>query len=368
MDTVQQFTIKDILIVDDEPSICQSLQAFLEDADYRTEIAYNGQEALDYISIAAPDMIILDLRMPAMDGHELLQNLSLSHPEMPKLVISGTGDISIAMQSIQDGAWDFIQKPLTDLKILQHKIASLEEKAQLLLENKLHQLNLERLVDEKTKDIQRLNQKIIDDQTDVINTQKEIVGRLGDVIETRSKETGNHVRRVANISRILALKYGLDPHEAELLRMASPMHDVGKVGIPDSILMKQGKLTEQEFEEVKTHTTIGYEMLKNSRQPIIQAAAIVALQHHEYWDGSGYPQGLKGDSIHIFGRITCLADVYDALRQKRLYKKSWSEGDALAFIKEQSGMMFDPSLVEHFVQNISEIEAMIDKINAEDTL
>lgn len=352
----QRYTIKEILLVDDEPSICDSLQAFLEDLGYRVAVAYNGQEALDHISLTQPDLVILDLHMPAMSGHELLKKLAVKYPEMPKLVLSGVGDISVAIQTIHEGAWDFLSKPIKNLNILLHKISQSEEKARLIIENKLYQKNLERLVDEKTADIQCLNQEIID-------TQKEIIGKLGDVIETRSSETGNHVQRVAHISRLLAIKYGMPSSEAELLRMASPMHDVGKVGIPDQILMKRGKLSEEEFEQIKTHSTIGHEMLKNSNQPIIKAAAIIALQHHEYWDGSGYPQGLKREEIHIFGRITCIADVYDALRQKRLYKEPWEQGETLDFIRKMSGQMFDPKLVELFFNNIPEIDEIIDNID-----
>jgi putative two-component system response regulator len=359
MNNNQRFTVNSILLVDDEPSICFSLQAYLEDAGYQIMIAHNGQEALDYISVSEPDLVILDLYMPAMDGHELLKRLSVSHPDIPKLILSGVGDISVAMQTIHEGAWDFIAKPITDLSSLRHKISMINDKANLLLENSLYQKNLERLVDEKTADNQRLSQEIIE-------TQKAIIGKLGDVIETRSNETGNHVRRVAQISRMLALKYGMDPQEAELLCMASPTHDLGKVGIPDRILMKRGKLTAEEFEEIKTHTRIGNDMLKNSQQPILRAAAIVALQHHEYWDGSGYPQGLRGEDIHIFGRITCLVDVYDALRQKRLYKDAWQQAEALDFIREKSGLMFDPQLVDLFFQSIPEIEEIIRKIGQEE--
>lgn len=352
LDGVETGVIRNILIVDDEPNILMCLQAFLEDSGYQIATANNGQEALDAITANPPDMLILDLNMPKMSGHELLKHTSASFPDMPKLVLSGIGDIAVAMQTIHEGAWDFLSKPIYDMKILSHKISMLEENARLVRENRLHRENLERLVEQKTTEMQQLSQEIID-------TQKEIVAKLGDVIETRSNETGNHVRRVAHISSLLAVKYGFDPIEAETLRMASPLHDVGKVGIPDGILNKPGKLTDAEFEQIKTHTTIGYNMLKESKQPIIQAAAIISLQHHEYWNGGGYPQGLQGEDIHIYGRITAIADVYDALRQKREYKESWSQEKTLEFIKKNSGVMFDPKLVELFLQSIPELEEIL---------
>ena len=346
------FQIKRVLIVDDEVSICKNLKAFLEDFGYEVFMAHNGKDGLKNFHSNLPDLVILDLHMPQMSGHDLLIDLKQTHPDIPKIVMSGVGVISEAMQTVEEGGWDFISKPIPDLDVLLHKISLVEEKANLIRQNRLYQEHLEQLVEKKTADVQRLNLQIIE-------TQKEIVAKLGDVIETRSKETGNHVRRVARISRLLALSFGLSPDQAEIIRMASPLHDVGKIGIPDEILNKSGKLTAAEFEQIKTHTTIGYNMLKDSDQPIIQTAAIIAEQHHERWDGQGYPKGLKGGEIHIFGRITCLADIYDALRQKRPYKEAWDEISTRNYIKENNGSIFDPHLVKLFLQNLLEIEKIV---------
>ncbi|MBI9081570.1 MAG: DUF3369 domain-containing protein [Pseudodesulfovibrio sp.] len=188
----------------------------------------------------------------------------------------------------------------------------------------------------------------------ITKAQKELLFTLGDAVETRSAETANHVRRVAEYSRILALKSGMSEEEANLLRMASPMHDIGKIGIPDAILLNPGRLTPQEFEIIKKHTLIGHEILRKSEQGIMKAAATVALQHHERWDGSGYPHGLKGEEIDIMGRITMLADVFDALGCKRVYKKAWLISDILNFLEEQRGIMFDPKLLDLFMEHLDE--------------
>lgn len=194
--------------------------------------------------------------------------------------------------------------------------------------------------------------------TEMENTQKEIIFTMGEIVETRSQETGNHVKRVAEYSKLLALKIGLSEEEAELLRLASPMHDVGKVGIPDSVLNKPGKLTDEEFELIKTHTTMGYSMLNHSQKDIIRTAATIALQHHEKYDGTGYPNRLKGDEIHIFSRITAIADVFDALCSERVYKKAWPVEDVIDLLRSERGRHFDPNLVDVFFANWNDILAI----------
>lgn len=189
---------------------------------------------------------------------------------------------------------------------------------------------------------------------EIVDTQKELIITLGEVLENRSKEAVNHVRRVAEFSYLLAVKAGLGQEEAELIRIVAPMHDVGKVGIPDSILFKPDKLLTDEFDLIKLHTVIGFDILKNSDRKIMESAAIVAHQHHERWDGKGYPQGLKGDDIHIYGRIASLADVFDALTHKRIYKDAWEIDRVVSYIKEESGKHFDPGLVQIFLDNLEE--------------
>ena len=185
-------------------------------------------------------------------------------------------------------------------------------------------------------------------------TQREIIYKLGEIGECRSSETGQHVKRVAEYSKLLAQKIGLDSKDVNKLFMASPMHDIGKIGIPDSILNKNGKLDPAEWEIMKTHAQIGYDILKNSKREILQAAAIVAYTHHERWNGSGYPRGLKGDDIHIFGRITAIADVFDALGSERVYKKAWPLEQILELFNEERGKHFDPNLIDVFMNNLDD--------------
>ena len=201
-------------------------------------------------------------------------------------------------------------------------------------------------------------------QNEIIETQREVVATVGAIGETRSKETGQHVHRVAEYSYLLAKLYGLSDEDASLLKQASPMHDIGKVGIPDDILNKPGKLTPEEFDTMKTHSRLGYEMLRHSKRPILRAAATVASQHHEKWNGQGYPNGLNSERIHIFGRITAIVDVFDALGHDRVYKKAWPLQDILDLIKKERGVSFDPTLVDIFFENLGqflEIKASFDE-------
>lgn len=198
----------------------------------------------------------------------------------------------------------------------------------------------------------------ITDTKEILEVQKDIIFTMGSIGEIRSKETANHVKRVAEYSKLLGYYYGLEKDELEMLHMASPMHDIGKVGIPDSILHKPEKLDDNEWKIMKTHVDKGYEMLKHSNRPLMKMAAIVASQHHEKYDGSGYPFGLIAEDIHIYGRITALADVYDALASNRVYKKAWEESSVVQHIKEQKGKHFDPKLVDVFFEHYDEFQAI----------
>lgn len=206
-------------------------------------------------------------------------------------------------------------------------------------------------LNQKTIEIADLNQEIVD-------TQKVLITKLGAVIETRSFETANHVKRVARVSAFLAKEYGLSERDVAILTAVSPMHDVGKIGIGENILHKPGRLSEQEFEIMKYHTSIGYEILKNPEREMLRYASQIALEHHEKWGGGGYPSGKSGEDIHVFARITAIADVYDALRSIRVYKDAWSQEDAVAYLIAEKGKFFEPKLVNIFVTNIEQIETI----------
>lgn len=205
--------------------------------------------------------------------------------------------------------------------------------------------------------------KEIELQNDIVATQEEVLHTLGELGEWRSKETGDHVNRVSLISELLARAYGSTDEDVALLKMASPMHDIGKVIIPDSILLKPGKLTPEEFEIMKNHTTFGWEIFNKSKHQLLQAAALISHQHHEKWDGTGYPRGLSGKDIHVFGRITAIADVFDALTNDRVYKKAWSIEDTTQYIISQKGTAFEPKLVDLLIKNLDEVLKIKQKYN-----
>lgn len=192
----------------------------------------------------------------------------------------------------------------------------------------------------------------------LVHTQSELINRLSEVIEARSEETASHVERVSMIAYLLAKKIGLDETESQLLRTVAPLHDVGKIGIPESILNKPGRLEAEEFEIMKEHAMIGYRILKGSGLELLEAGALIAKEHHEYWNGNGYPQGLSGEDIHIYGRITIIADVFDALSHDRVYKKAWPFDEVMKFMEEQSGKMFDPSLIKVLFDNEKELSEL----------
>lgn len=203
--------------------------------------------------------------------------------------------------------------------------------------------------------------ELFDLNEEIWQTQHEMLSLLGEVGETRSQETGNHVRRVAKYAQLLGELYGLEEEENRLLYSASPMHDIGKIGISDAILLKPGKLDIDEYEVMKTHSTIGHNILKNSSRPLLKAAAIIAGEHHEKWDGSGYPNALQGPNIHIYGRITALADVFDALSCERVYKKAWPMEKIIDFVSQERGRHFDPDLVDMFMKNIDRFKEIAAK-------
>ena len=327
----------DILIVDDTIANLQLLAGMLKEDGYKVRPASSGKIALEAIAKKAPDLILLDIKMPEMNGYEVCSRLK-SNPtthHIPVLFISALTDVGDKLRAFEVGGLDYINKPF--------QIEEVKARVSTHLQLKALQDHMETKIQQGVAEIQSLNQEIID-------TQRELILTLGEVCETRSHETGMHVVRVAEFSFLMAQLAGCE--EAELIKHASPMHDLGKVAIPDHILNKPGKLTDEEWEIMKTHSELGYQMLSVSQRPLLNMAATIARQHHEKWDGNGYPQRLKGDEIHIAGRITAIADVFDALSYERCYKPAWELDRVLQTLEEERGRHFDPDLIDLFFGNV----------------
>jgi putative two-component system response regulator len=332
---------KEILIVDDKIDNIKLLNSFLEKDGYKVRNALDGKTALLSISVKQPDIILLDINMPKMNGFEVCKKLK-SDPKtahIPVIFISALNDLESKIEAFNIGGIDYIIKPFASEEVL--------ARVKTHLELSDYQHNLEEKVQQGLKEIKELNKEIE-------LTQDEMIVTLASILDAKDDDTGKHVVRVAEFSKLLANLYGLDEKTTELIYKAAPLHDAGKVAIPDKILNKPGKFEPYEWEIMKTHAIKGYEIFKNSTRPILKMAATIAKEHHERWDGKGYPDGLKGYEINIAGRIVIIADIFDALTHKRVYKEAWSFEKAKEFIKENSGIMFEPKLVELFLENYDE--------------
>ncbi|MBX9714923.1 MAG: two-component system response regulator [Pseudomonadaceae bacterium] len=305
-----------LLLVDDEPTNLQVLRQILQD-DYRLFFAKDGDKALEMAARERPDLILLDVMMPGMTGYEVCTRLKQDEMTVstPVIFVTALADVDDEARGFEVGAVDYITKPVSS-PIVRARVRT--------------HLSLVR-VDELKQ------------------TRLQIVQRLGLAAEYKDNETGLHVIRMSHYSRILALAAGFSELAADDLLNAAPMHDVGKIGIPDAILQKNGKLDEAEWVVMRSHAQIGAEIIGEHPSGLLQMARSIALTHHEKWDGSGYPNGLKGEEIPIAGRIVAIADVFDALTSVRPYKPAWSLEDTLALIQRESGKHFDPHLVELFL-------------------
>jgi len=317
-----------VLIVDDVPENIMLLDEILS-TDYIVSVATNGEKALKIAqSDAPPDIILLDVMMPGVDGFEVCRQLKAQSAtrNIPVIFVTAMGEIKNEALGFEIGAVDYIHKPVS-LPIVQARV-----RTQLALYDQSREL--ERRVRERTSE---LNQ-----------TRLQVIRQLGRAGEFRDNETGLHVIRVSHYCRLLAQAVGMNDEDVELIFNTSPMHDIGKIGIRDDILLKPGKLDDAEVAIMQTHTTIGAEILGEHCSDLHTAAREIALTHHEKWNGKGYPYGLSGDAIPLNGRIAAIADVFDALTSERPYKKAWAVEDAAAQIQSEAGQHFDPELVEHF--------------------
>lgn len=316
-----------LLIVESYAKILQlNIQSFLD-----------PQEALINTKAQEYDLVIVDYMMPTINGLEFIEMFRKTNKETPIIMLTAVGDdMSLQIKALELGANDFLSKPINAPAFKARIINMLKlRKSQLLIKDKA--LLLE---DEVQKATKRL-----------VESERETLQMLGKISEYRDPETSAHTQRVAHYSKLLAKAYGLDTELQDIIFYASPFHDIGKIGIPDYILLKPGKLNDAEFAIMKTHANIGYEILKDAKSRYLKAGQEIAAYHHEKYDGSGYPRGLKADEIPILGRITALADVFDALTSKRPYKEAWSLEKAFDFVQEQKGKQFDPILTDMFFEN-----------------
>ncbi len=348
MDNSNRFNI---LVVDDILENIQVALNILKEDSYSFSYAVNGVDALLRAQEQKFDLILLDIMMPNINGFEVCKRLKQEqlNQDTPIIFLTAKSDIDSISAGFELGCVDYVTKPFHPAELLARVATHIQLSASKKL---LKQENIQLAIKNK---IQR--ERFL---SEIEENQRELIYVLMEMMESTSDETGQHIRRVADLCKLLASYVGyLEEEEINTLYHAAPMHDLGKIAIPKAILHKQGKLTEEEFEVMKTHTIKGAEFLQNSKRKLFEAASIIALQHHEKWDGSGYPNGLKGEDIHIFARILALADVFDALTHKRCYKDSWTIPKAVDYIKSMSGTQFDPNLVKLFVQHLDEFIVIV---------
>jgi two-component system response regulator RpfG len=336
-----------VIIVDDQSTGRRILEQVIRgiDADIQIDTFSDPFKALSRVRSRAPDLIVTDYKMPAMDGIALIRHVR-SIPacsDIPIIVVTVVEDVRIRYAALDAGATDFLSRPIDQY------------------ECRARCRNL--LTLRKQQQIIRNRAKWLEDQValataEVRARERETLLRLAKAGEYRDQSTGNHVLRIARSSRLIAEGLKLTRGECEDIELTAPMHDIGKIGIPDSILLKQAPLNDREFEVMKRHTRIGYEILKDSPSRRILLGAVIALYHHERYDGLGYPEGLKGQAIPLSARIVAVCDVYDALTSTRPYKGPWPASEAIRYIHERSGNQFDPDCVEAFLSRIGEVQAV----------
>lgn len=343
-----------ILIIDDNQSNVDLLQATLDSEGYMSLLSITDPREAEGLYMAyRPDLVLLDINMPYLDGFQLMDRFKKieEHSYLPVIVLTALKDDQTRLRALAQGAQDFLTKPFSRLEILTRINNTLMVR---LLHNQVKNQNLalERKVQERTLELEE--------------TRYEIIYRLGRAAEYRDQETGDHLVRMSKMGQLLGQLSGMAENRAQLFTTASPMHDIGKIGIPDSILLKPDKLDREEWEIMKTHTTIGADLLDGHASELMITARDIALTHHEKWDGSGYPNGLQGEDIPIMGRIAGIVDVFDALSSKRPYKDPYPREKVIAIIREQRGKHFDPVLTDLFLNNVNEFLAIQNKFSPQE--
>lgn len=319
-----------VVLADDDAAIRRMIGDHLTEYQFEVHEARDGKEAKKIAQSLSSriHLFLLDNMMPGISGVELLKELKADPAlsPIPVLFLTGDGGEDRELEVLDAGAVDFIRKPAS-MRVIRNRV-------QRAINEYIHQLSME--------------EELVLSRDSMYRAQREIIHTLSAAVEFRDNDTGDHLQRMSNTAQLIAKALGMSDHKQELLYHAAVLHDVGKVAIPDAILLKPGRLTDDEMEVMKTHTTIGAKILSYGTSELLKYAETIALSHHERWDGGGYPLGLSGKDIPIGGRITAICDVYDALISERIYKKAWPKEEALALIKSESGKAFDPEVVEAF--------------------
>jgi putative two-component system response regulator len=328
-----------VLVVDDEQTLAELIARVLADGGYRTDVASTVQQARSLLTAFHFDLVLCDLNLPGESGFELLEHVYREHPDTGAVVVSGADDPDVALTALELGAYGYVVKPFGAGQILISTANALRHH-ELELAGRARRDALERAVSERTAELRK--------------SREETILRVSRVAEFRDEQTGRHSRRMSELCGGLAVRSGLNAERCELLRIASPLHDVGKVGIPDGVLLKPGPLTDSERRVMERHAEIGYRMLEGSGEELLDLAAEMALTHHERFDGHGYPRGQQGKEIPVAGRIAAVADVFDALTSERVYRPALEREEALEIMAAGRETQFDPELLDLFLSSVDE--------------
>lgn len=344
-----------ILVVDDEREIRRILTEFLNRLGYEVEVACDGDEALLKLELDI-DLILLDAIMPGRDGFSFLKDLRSQHryAEIPVIMVTALTGTPERIRALEAGANDFLSKPI-EFTELHARTASLLRMKHAIDDLKRNQSELEGIITRRTATLRKALDEVLVAERKLQQAQLETIHRLVIATEYRDANTASHIMRMSRYCELLAKKKRLDPAEVTLIFQASPMHDIGKISTPHEILTKPGKLDIEEWSIMKRHTLVGADILSNSHSRLLQAGESIALSHHERWDGTGYPNGLRGDDIPLIARICSVADVFDALTSERAYKHAFSNAESMGILIKNAGTHFDPELVELFQESKHEI-------------
>lgn len=343
-----------ILIVDDDPALSTSIARMLQRAGYACEEAATAEEARGKLEAGPFAVVLTDMTMPGESGLDLLVHVTNEYPDTATIMVTGTGNMSVATTAVELGAYGYIVKPFERDELL-IGVANALRRRELEIQNRSTRERLEQMVKERTTELWNAIASLEQAELDLKASREETVQRLAMAAEYRDDETARHIQRMSRYCGLLVELSEGDSARADLVRVASIMHDIGKIAIPDRILLKPGPLTDEERAEMQKHTLIGHRILEGSDSPFLQVADAIALTHHEWWDGTGYPRGLKGEEIPVEGRIAAIADVFDALTSDRVYKLAIPIGKAVEVMKESAGVQFDPDLVATFLTALDRI-------------